>query len=462
MAENTICRCCQSNTYSFLKPLSSRHRKLLFSCTQLTVFEDDHLPPFICVNCLNTLKISHNFKKKCELSYAFLMKNCKRVQTESNTDVKDEIIDFSTESHVFENNYSTSELSNEISDNEAVMPKNNDPVAMIEDEKANEEKSEIFPKNESQYNKKIRIDTKKHGYFITSEQNNFDLEPEYLEALYKIYKHRCNHCSRMYAVESHFRVHVNNHLGIRPYFCEICKKHFSDERSHVKYHKQRKEKGSFKCQYCERAYNCAGSLRTHMKVHTGDMKWFACSQCSKKFNQINKLNNHMVVHTSDRNFICQYCSKAFRFNRNLRAHIMSIHVRNRSHVCDTCTKAFSTAHELTLHKRRHLGIKNHHCTLCTLSFVSSSELQSHMSSIHTKTKKFPCRNCGARFSRSTHRNNHEGSKRCISNMSKNINNPVELSISSESGRCLDDFMSQRDLQTKDESLEENVDKNVDS
>ena len=51
-----------------------------------------------------------------------------------------------------------------------------------------------------------------------------------------------------------------------------------------------------KCQFCNKHYSSASSLKTHVKWHTGDLK-HKCSYCDKRFRNHSELRRHEMVHT---------------------------------------------------------------------------------------------------------------------------------------------------------------------
>uniref|UniRef100_A0A3Q3MS39 C2H2-type domain-containing protein n=1 Tax=Labrus bergylta TaxID=56723 RepID=A0A3Q3MS39_9LABR len=65
-------------------------------------------------------------------------------------------------------------------------------------------------------------------------------------------------------------------------------------------------------------------LQRHSVVHTG-LKPYKCSVCERGFNQASNLKSHMRLHTGERPFKCQHCDKCFNHNVSLKSHVQRYH-----------------------------------------------------------------------------------------------------------------------------------------
>ena len=78
-------------------------------------------------------------------------------------------------------------------------------------------------------------------------------------------------------------IHIQGHLNIRKFKCEICDKDFVHRYS----------------------------LKKHYVVHNKEDKKFCCSMCDAKFTRQRVLKLHEKTHRQQRNEICDVCGKAF-------------------------------------------------------------------------------------------------------------------------------------------------------
>ncbi|XP_034094994.1 zinc finger protein 135-like [Gymnodraco acuticeps] len=67
----------------------------------------------------------------------------------------------------------------------------------------------------------------------------------------------------------------------------------------------------FRCTECNREFNRLENLKTHLRIHTGEMP-YKCSVCSKCFRHSGALTRHFRIHTGEKPYICGQCGKSFR------------------------------------------------------------------------------------------------------------------------------------------------------
>lgn len=104
-------------------------------------------------------------------------------------------------------------------------------------------------------------------------------------------------------------------------------------------------------------------------------KIYMCLKCKEEFKNLKSFNNHLVLHPAE---------------------------------CQQCGKTFHSWYSLSIHLKRHLGIKNHVC-MCGKRFLIKQKLVEHMR-IHTGIAPISCPECNKKFRRYSnliqHRNRH--------------------------------------------------------
>lgn len=78
---------------------------------------------------------------------------------------------------------------------------------------------------------------------------------------------------------------------------------------------------------------------------------FPCPQCSYESVKMHNLRRHIrSKHMNDRPFNCDLCSKRFRDNSELRAHLR-VHTGEKPFECHICHKRFSRNYQVTRHTK---------------------------------------------------------------------------------------------------------------
>ena len=84
--------------------------------------------------------------------------------------------------------------------------------------------------------------------------------------------------------------------------------------------------GDTRCVFCGKVCSTPGSLRIHIRCHTGE-KPFKCETCAAAFTNSSNLKRHYLSHTGVRKYFCGICGLGFIQNSDLKKHL-KIHERN--------------------------------------------------------------------------------------------------------------------------------------
>lgn len=176
--------------------------------------------------------------------------------------------------------------------------------------------------------------------------------------------------------------------------CIICYRNITHKykMKHMASHYNLKQ---FKCKLCEQAYNSAGALTKHARVHAKDYALPTCDYCRRTFKTKYILKVHIVKHTNQSAFKCDPCQRVFSMRSLYDAHVRR-HQNEKPFQCVICGLAFVSVNCLNSHTRRH-NPKRHKCDLCDRAFFKPFQLAEHKMSTHSGERTFICDICGKSF-----------------------------------------------------------------
>ncbi|KAK2853617.1 hypothetical protein Q5P01_006278 [Channa striata] len=209
----------------------------------------------------------------------------------------------------------------------------------------------------------------------------------------------CPHCEKSYGLKRDLREHMVLHTGEKPYICEHCGKAFARRpslRIHRLLHCSRTiytQPPKVQCTVCAKLLANSGSLRNHMKLHTGE-KPHICQHCGKCFSQKGNLECHLRIHNGEKPYPCTECSQSFSQKPELRRHMFS-HTGG-GFLCSYCGKSLRDPHSLKSHERLHTGERPHPCPICAKGYTLATKLRRHIKSAHLMEKPYSC-HCGASY-----------------------------------------------------------------
>ena len=202
-------------------------------------------------------------------------------------------------------------------------------------------------------------------------------------------EYQCEYCSKVCKCASSLSRHQKSH-----------KRELSDEVSqdpgnlqdHIsEYHPDQEnpkpselEKSSsteYVCEHCSKVCKSASGLTSHRKSHRKSHK---CQFCDKVFRYADSLRDHSSEYHPDQleklTFSCRDCLKWFPTELALQGHMESSHSGPPKCMCEWCGRTVGKYY-LTEHYKIHQQIA-HDCEFCSKSFATPKYLKRHIRNYH--------------------------------------------------------------------------------
>lgn len=151
---------------------------------------------------------------------------------------------------------------------------------------------------------------------------------------YKQKRHKCPQCMKTFAQKSTVRTHVDTvHKNLRKFKCPECDRSFG-QRGHLNAHVEgmHRDVRDYLCMECGHGFTNGNLLQLHMqRVHYAEKGTFKCEECDRVFSCKYALKHH-VARTHEHKYRgqhpCQYCSQVFKFRADLKAHTATYHLKS--------------------------------------------------------------------------------------------------------------------------------------
>ena len=188
-------------------------------------------------------------------------------------------------------------------------------------------------------------------------------------------KRVCKVCSGIFPDGNRLDMHMNVHLGIKPFLCEQCPftaRSKPNLNSHYKVHSE-------KLQQIRNTYT--NTLPANKP----------CAECGKLFKKFYKKCYKHCYKRSDIDLRCKKeCGYTTKSRDNLRSHHKNPTSRCnpekpllRIFFCKLCESSFTTNKYRNRHEKMHIEGKSHTCKVCNKKFSNSWTLKPHLKRIHS-------------------------------------------------------------------------------
>ncbi|KAK3798841.1 hypothetical protein RRG08_007198 [Elysia crispata] len=202
----------------------------------------------------------------------------------------------------------------------------------------------------------------------------------------------CPICQKHFPCPAKLRIHLNGHLGEKPYSCPTCHKTFR-RKDNLKQHQLiHSSKNPYQCPLCSESFRRQSQLRFH-RVHAHGEK-IHLQELQKRPKTVSTEKKRKTAQSGG--CLCHYCGSSFKSKSALKEHESRIHLTRDRLLCDDCGKSFLQYSYLGIHMLNHLGIAPYQCSTCQECFSTSMQLRKHERS-HSGELPFQCSTCGRLF-----------------------------------------------------------------
>lgn len=164
---------------------------------------------------------------------------------------------------------------------------------------------------------------------------------------------KCPHvgCDSSFPCKSKLDDHMNVHMRIRPYVCDVCESSYPSKKG-LRFHERSHMPAQFVCEACSAAFTCNRNLSRHKKSCG---RTFKCSFCPRVFEREGNYRNHLERRhpvKKEGPVKCGACRATFNSRSSCKTHYQIKH-EGRRFRCLVCPKEFSYKHSLKVHMTKH-------------------------------------------------------------------------------------------------------------
>ena len=183
---------------------------------------------------------------------------------------------------------------------------------------------------------------------------------------------KCDKCEKIFRGPRNLdklKRHMIRHSDFLEFVCSHCPKQFKAKISLINHTKRHQEIYDYPCDQCDKKFVTIGILGTHKTQAHSTEELYSCDHCGNSYKTKGNLVRHATIHTGGKFLKCRKgCENTFRLH-DTRTNQERTHNEEKEFGCKFCSKMFRQEISLSIHIKRHKGIKNHICVTCGRKFV---------------------------------------------------------------------------------------------
>ncbi|XP_050296250.1 oocyte zinc finger protein XlCOF6-like isoform X2 [Anthonomus grandis grandis] len=232
------------------------------------------------------------------------------------------------------------------------------------------------------------------GFSCLECEEKFNLWKPFTSHLWRMHKvdmelFSCDKCDyKTNSLSKLNTVHKLIHSSIKAFQCDTCQKFFKNQkqlRNHRRIHRENVEVQKEECELCHKTFSTKRRLRSHMDTVHKKLKPYLCNVCGYKGSRKGSLRMHMRSHTGEKPFSCDQCQYTTADHNSLRRHKLR-HSGQKPYKCSYCSYACiqSTTYKVHL-KTKHPGLEKDlmfTCFMCQFRTVNREMYHSHLMTVH--------------------------------------------------------------------------------
>ncbi|XP_076242057.1 uncharacterized protein LOC143184016 [Calliopsis andreniformis] len=109
-----------------------------------------------------------------------------------------------------------------------------------------------------------------------------------------------------------------------------------------------------RCEFCDKAFKFRRQLQAHLLADHSQFSGYMCTDCLACYESESLLSKHRALRHGERRYRCEHCQEEFLEKRVLREHVNECRPHNTvDYPCSSCTEVFTSEQHLLEHMKHH-------------------------------------------------------------------------------------------------------------